>query len=301
MEENMKFIKLAEKILEEKQEPLTPEVIWDIACKKGYIEQLKYRKGKTPWATIASQIYCDIRDFPNKTIFGKVDGKQIFYLKKYKDSLKEENMTNVSNKSSNLLEKDLHKYLTYYVYTNFKIYTKTISAQKALKNEKNADEWRYPDIVGVYYPEWEPDIVNVSQKIGEFGIKLFSYELKKELNSTNLRKTYFQAISNSSWANEGYLVALDITDDEEFLKEFKRLNSSFGIGLIKIDIEDPEESKIIFQSLQKENVDIDTMNILLKNNVDFKDLIKDITVDAGARDKMRGKYDEFIPVDELYK
>ena len=300
MEENMTFIKLAEKILEEKQEPLTHKAIWDIACEKGYDKQLK-SKGKTPWNTIAAQIYCNIRDFRNKTIFGKVDGKTIFYLKKYEDSVKEENMTNTNNKPSDLLEKDLHKYLTYYVYTNFKIYTKTISAQKALKNDKNADEWRYPDIVGVYYPEWEPDIVNVSQKIGEFGIKLFSYELKRELNSTNLREIYFQAISNSSWANEGYLVALDITDDEEFLKEFKQLNGSFGIGLIKIDIEDPEESKIIFQSLQKKNVDIETMNILSKNNVDFRDLIKDIIVDYSSRDKLRGKYDEVIPVEELYK
>lgn len=32
------------------------------------------------------------------------------------------------------------------------------------------------------------------------------------MNFTNLREYYFQAVSNSSWANEGYIVALDIDD-----------------------------------------------------------------------------------------
>jgi hypothetical protein len=41
--------------------------------------------------------------------------------------------------------------------------------------------------------------------------------MKKNLNFTNLREYYFQAVSNSSWANEGYIVALDIDEDESFL------------------------------------------------------------------------------------
>jgi hypothetical protein len=296
----MNFLEFAEKILEEEKKALSPKEIWDVGVKKNYTCQLK-TKGATPWNTIGAQIYCNIRDYAGTTKFDKIDGKSIFFLKSHKSGL---NLANIADSSSALpaiLERDLHKYVTYYVYTNFKIKTKTISAQKSLKQGRNSDKWRYPDIVGVYYPEWEPDIVNVSQHIGEVGIKLFSYELKRELDNTNLRETYFQAVSNSSWANEGYLAVLDITNDEEFYKEFKRLNNSFGIGLIKISTDDPEESKILFQSQQKENIDIETMNILSKNNVDFKNLMKDIKVDYGSTDRLRGKYDEYIPVEELYK
>ena len=41
--------------------------------------------------------------------------------------------------------------------------------------------------------------------------KITSYEVKKEINTDyELKKCYFQAVSNSSWANYGYLVALEI-------------------------------------------------------------------------------------------
>ena len=52
--------------------------------------------------------------------------------------------------------------------------------------------------------------------------KLSSYELKKEINSdTELKKADFQAVSNSSWANEGYLASTKILDDDEFLYEVR--------------------------------------------------------------------------------
>lgn len=44
----------------------------------------------------------------------------------------------------------------------------------------------------------------------------------------------FQAVSNSSWANEGYLVVLQEIDSE-VLSELRRLNQSFGIGVIKLE------------------------------------------------------------------
>ncbi|MDR2153313.1 MAG: HrgA protein, partial [Helicobacteraceae bacterium] len=190
----------------------------------------------------------------------------------------------------------------YHVYSKYKIYTKTISAQKSLKKEKNSDKWRHPDIVGVYFPNWEKDIVDISKDTGSFGIKLFSYELKKELNLANLRERYFQAVSNSSWANEGYLVASEIDDnDEEFMAECKRLSSAFGIGLMKISIDDPDQSKILFQAKVKDNIDIETMNLLPKINKDFKDFITDVKADYDTYPRIRSKYDKVISTEELYK
>jgi hypothetical protein len=45
--------------------------------------------------------------------------------------------------------------------------------------------------------------------------------LKKDLNFSNLRESYFQAVSNFSWANEGYLVAVEIDTDKEFMEPIK--------------------------------------------------------------------------------
>lgn len=54
------------------------------------------------------------------------------------------------------------------------------------------------------------------------------------LSWSNLKECYFQAVSNSSFANEGYLVVFEEFDDE-ILEELIRLNASFGIGVIKLE------------------------------------------------------------------
>ena len=53
----------------------------------------------------------------------------------------------------------------------------------------------------------------VKQGAGQ-SVRLWSFEVKKELNVSNARKSFFQAVSNSSWANEGYLVATSISDGD---------------------------------------------------------------------------------------
>ena len=57
----------------------------------------------------------------------------------------------------------------------------------------------------------ETQKLHESLKISSF--KLSSHELKIKLTFSNLSEYNFQAASNSSWANEGYLVALEIDDD----------------------------------------------------------------------------------------
>lgn len=85
--------------------------------------------------------------------------------------------------------------------------------------------------------------------------------MKKTLNFTNLREYYFQAVSNSSWANEGYIVALDIDEDDSFLAELKRLNNAFGIGVIKLNAEN-----IIMSNLKSDRVGI-IADVLIKHRV----------------------------------
>ncbi len=103
--------------------------------------------------------------------------------------------------------------------------------------------------------------------------KLYSFELKKELSLSNLKESYFQAVSNSTWANEGYLVVFKI--DDKVLGELRRLNQSFGIGVIKLEFK-VSNSKILLPAREKE-INIPTLNMLLNKNPDgFKPFIENI-------------------------
>ena len=95
-------------------------------------------------------------------------------------------------------------------------------------------------MVGFYLPldDWRPDVIEFNRLSNNNSLRLFSFEIKKSLNKGNYREAYFQAVSNSSWAHEGYLVAAHILQDDEFLAELERLASSFGIGIIHLDPSD---------------------------------------------------------------
>ena len=60
--------------------------------------------------------------------------------------------------------------------------------------------------------------------------------MKLLLNRSNVRESFFQAVSNSSWANFGYLVAAEVVGADT-LKELRMLYAAHGIGLIQLDVE----------------------------------------------------------------
>ncbi len=104
--------------------------------------------------------------------------------------------------------------------------------------------------------------------------KLFSFELKKELSFSNLKESYFQAVSNSTWANEGYLVVFEEIKDK-VLGELRRLNQSFGIGVIKLESE-ISNSKILLPAKERE-IDIPTLNMLIEQSPkDFEPFMEKI-------------------------
>ncbi|GAA6943307.1 hypothetical protein VN0381_02740 [Helicobacter pylori] len=157
--------------------------------------------------------------------------------------------------------------------------------QKCLKDKKGKCEWNYPDIVGVYFPynkyspfdKYDGEILKFLHHTGQKKHKLFSFELKVNLKLTNLKESYFQAVSNSSWANEGYLVvkSIDKKDEKDILDELRRLNQSFGIGVIKLESE-ILNSKILLPARERE-IDIPTLNMLVEQSpVDFKPFMTDI-------------------------
>lgn len=101
--------------------------------------------------------------------------------------------------------------------------------------------------------------------------KITSYEIKKEINTDyELKKCYFQAVSNSSWSNYGYLVAYNF--DSSLLEEMERLNQSFGIGMIELSYI-PYESRVLFPSKYKE-LDFKTIDKLCNINTNFSESIE---------------------------
>ena len=169
-------------------------------------------------------------------------------------------------------------------------------------SEKEYGELVHPDMVGCYFPidEWEPEVVEFSSAISNISIKLFSFEIKRELNFSNLRESFFQTVSNSSWANEGYLVTSEISNDEDFLNELKRLSVSFGIGVIKINIDDSDSTEILFSAKFKEYLDWDAIN-KLTINPDFKEFLKRIKIDISSKEIRKEKYDKIWSKEELIK
>jgi len=301
----MNFLQLAEKIIKEENKPLTPNEIWEIAVQKCYDKEMN-STGKTPWQTIGARIYIDLRD-NQETLFIKIKTKPVkFYLKYLPQNfdiakIEKDQENRLEKKDTGYTERDIHKFLSYYVYTYNFTYTKTIFHESSTK--KKYAQWLHPDIVGVYFPfeQWEPEIFDISKDVGNLAIKLFSYELKKDLNFSNLRESYFQAVSNSSWANEGYLVAAEIDSDKEFMEEIKRLSNSFGIGLIKLDLTNPDSSENIYPARQKESIDIETMNKISQINPDFEEFLKRIKIDLNSKEIRKEKYDKIYDVEELIK
>jgi hypothetical protein len=295
----MTFLELAEVVLREEQKPLTANEIWQLAVSKGYDQKLN-TEGKTPWATLGAQIYVNAKDNP-KTLFLQTDTRpKRFYLKNQILSLDSEPVEEMSVKPKKLqyLEKELHPLLTYYAYYHLRCYTKTIN--HSLSNKKEFGEWVHPDMVGCYYPldEWKPEVYELSSTIGDISIKILSFELKRELSFANLRESFFQTVSNSSWANESYLVAARISQDVDFLDELTRLSTSFGIGVIELNIEDPHSSKIVLPAKYKTNLDWETVNKIAMNS-DFKEFLTRVKIDISSKKIHKKEYDPVLDISEL--
>ncbi len=297
------FLQLAQKVLSEVEQPLTANEIWQIAVTKGY-DKLVDSKGKTPWATLSALIYVDVRDNP-LTVFAQIGAQpKRFILKSQIDKLGgkiEETSFPTQIQKSDFLEKDLHPLMVYYGFYYLKAYLKTISHNKS--NKRGFGEWIHPDIVGCYFPfrDWDSEVVEVSTLMGNTAIKLYSFELKRELSIVNLRESFFQSVSNSSWANEGYLVAGTIDTDEDFMSEMKRLSIAFGIGVIHLDVNDPDSTKILLPARVKEVVDWDTVNKLCGINREFREFLRRIRIDMTSREVRKELYDQVIEKDELMK
>lgn len=172
-------------------------------------------------------------------------------------------------------ERDLHKVFCNYLRTE-NIIGKTIYHEKSSNKVDSNQKWVHPDIVGVRFEEFKEEATSALQKVMDTkkAVRLCSYELKRTIDDDyQLKQYYFQALSNSSWANYGYLVAYEI--DDSLQEEIARLNAAFGIGVILLQAKSTDV-KILCHAKEKE-LDYDTIDKLCHLNPDFKAFIEGLT------------------------
>ncbi|EAI2977904.1 HrgA protein [Campylobacter jejuni] len=308
MSSKLSYKELALEVLKQSARPLNVNEIWQIACEKGLDKKLS-SIGQTPIATLGARIYMDIKEMRDNSLFIKASQKPTTFWLKEKGSefLKFENKNEIFNEKqekNKFHERDLHPLLVKFLYENldFNLNCKTIYHEQSKKGKSGEDKWNYPDIVGVYFPydDYEKETITLLENIKQNSYKLFSFELKIALNFSNLKECYFQAVSNSSWANEGYLVILKEIDSE-VLSELRRLNQSFGIGVIKLE-KDVSNSQILL-SAKERKLDIQTLNMLINKNPNFKEFIDDINkqIKVGKEAKIQAKFDKVKSDEEMQK
>ena len=169
-------------------------------------------------------------------------------------------------------EHDLYPLVARFLSSEFNAYSMRID-EKTASNRKgpNANKWLFPDICGMesLIEGMDSEVLSLVELTGAGKAYLYSLEIKVVLNTSNVRESFFQAVSNSSWANLGYLVATQI--DDRVMEELRMLHGLHGIGVVRLDAEDPPESQTLIPARFNEQVDWETFNRLTVENSDFRE------------------------------
>lgn len=190
------------------------------------------------------------------------------------ESIKTKNVDKEKNCGS---EHDLYPLLIEYLNNEELIAVRIDERKSSNKNECGSNKWLYPDIVAVenLTKDWSNTTRECAKDYYIKKTKIYSYEVKKIINQANVREAYFQAVSNSTWANFGYLVATEINQNAS--KELKILNSLYGIGVIHLVVEDIFNSYVYLPAKEKDDMDWNIIDRLVKENSDFRKFINKIS------------------------
>jgi len=270
---------------------------------KGYYD---FGAQKTPSSTVSAELGDLIRKGDSRVKRIKQSGATyMYYLTANESNIGVEILTGTiedsstpsvkGEKAKTYEERDLHILLSSFLKST-NIYSKTIFHEQSTYGKDNNQIWTHPDMVGIKF-------LNLHSKVNQTFLKTInraetfkvsSYEIKREINTdSELKKAFFQAVSNSSWANYGYLVGFEFSDG--LIEEMARLNESFGIGIIKLNA-NPYQSKVIFQSKYR-SLDFKTMDKLCKINKEFEKFIEQaeklMTAEERYYKSTEKEFDEF--------
>lgn len=312
--ERYTYSNLALEALKKADFPMTPNELWKFALEIGLDKKLG-TYGKTPEASLSANLYVSSKNADSLFYISSKKPTK-FWLKSRKHELdSKEVQKNIQTQAQNeeeskkkrYCERDLHPLLVKFVRESeeFNLYCKTIFHELSKRAKSGKNQWIHPDIVGVHYPfGFEKQTSELLKNFSKTPYKLYSFELKISLDFSNLRECYFQAVSNSSWANEGYLVVLECDESKEFINELWRLSNAFGIGVIKLNAEDLLASEVLIPAKEKESLDFETIDLLVGENPDFEKFIESINRNIKVSDSeyiIEKDYDEVYDDEKMEK
>lgn len=173
-------------------------------------------------------------------------------------------------------EHDLYPMLIEFMFAEQGVHGYRIDERKSSNSRgPGGNKWLFPDVVGIenLTDGLDPEVVAAIRESRDKRLRLWSFEVKILINRSNARETYFQAVSNSSWANLGYLVAAEI-EGADTLKELRILYAMHGIGLIKLDAANPAESQILIPARERHDLEWAMCSRLSRENRDFSAFMK---------------------------
>ena len=185
----------------------------------------------------------------------------------------------LESSESSFLEHDLYPMLIEFLNKDMGLYCQRIDERRSVNTQgSGGNHWLHPDIVALEPRDelWNESVRTCVRHGNDKSVRLWSFEVKKELTRGNVRKCFFQAVSNSSWANYGYLVATSMASAVE--PELQMLCSLHGIGVLLLDIEDLYNSQILIPAKEKMNVDWLSANRIVAENIDFKNYIEQVGI-----------------------
>jgi len=261
---------------------------------KHIIEKKYYDFGlaKTPCATVSTLLGDFIRKNDSRVKRIKLDATTYsYYLKELENNIPINMLTSdktiLDEKKGKITkgysERNLHKLLATFLKSQ-NIFSTTIFHEESKNSNDDYQKWIHPDMIGVSFSKYKSKTAKNLVKALDGGevIHLLSYELKKEIKTDyELKKCFFQAVSNSSWSDFGYLVVLEISDN--IIDELERLNNSFGIGVIILKA-NPFKSQILFQA-RKNKIDYQTIDKLCNVNTKYGEFVSKIEAVLTASEK----------------
>ncbi len=184
----------------------------------------------------------------------------------------------VTGEKSAFSEQDLYPPAVNFLAAEYSVHAFRIDERKSSNaGSSGSNRWLYPDVVGIQSlaQGLNAEVAEAIRASTDRKAKLWSVEVKVLLNRSNVREAYYQAVSNSSWANLGYLAATQI-EGAGTLDELRILFGMHGIGLIKLDRENPAESEILIPARERQEIEWAMCSRLANENSDFRSFIKKV-------------------------
>lgn len=168
-------------------------------------------------------------------------------------------------------EQSLYPAVVEFLRSEFGAFAMRIDEKKASnKKGANGNKWLFPDLCAMesLIKGLDAEVLSLMSLTGAEKAFLYSVEVKAVLNRSNVREAFFQTVSNSSWANYGYLIAAQV--DDKIMDELRMLHGLHGIGVVQLDFDAPSESQVLIPARFNELVDWATFNRLTVENADFR-------------------------------